>query len=128
MTIYSADFTIVVRGDSIPDFRSPLGSFSNSSSTTGLVSTYAGLATASQPSSPPPSPPLPSVSVSEAESPEPTSIAIPPLHPSDVGNTTQPSPAGKNKNSAPGGLDTEKLKFRLVFILWPAVLGITLAL
>jgi len=127
MTIYSADFTIVVRGDSIPDFRSPLGPFSNSSSTTGLVSTYAGLATtASQPSSSPLLPP--SVSVSEAESSEPTSIAIPPPHPSDAGNTTQPSPAGKNKNSAPGGLDTEKLKFRLVFILWPAVLGITLAL
>lgn len=135
MTIYSADFIIVVRGDSIPGFRSPLGPFSNSSATTGLVSssTYVGLATASQPSSPPlpPPPPSVSVSVSESESSEPTtSIVIPPPRPSDVGNTTvQPSPAGKkNKNSAPGRLDTEKLKFRLVFILWPAALGITLAL
>ncbi|OJA17990.1 hypothetical protein AZE42_09617 [Rhizopogon vesiculosus] len=107
MTIYSADFTFVVRGDSIPNLPSPLGSFP--SSTDGLVSSQAGLAT-----------------VSEAENSGPTSIVIPPLLPSSVGGFNQPS--GKSKNSAAGRLDTEKLKFRLVFILWPAVLGITLAL
>ncbi|KAG0702625.1 hypothetical protein DFH29DRAFT_490849 [Suillus ampliporus] len=116
-TIYSADFSIVVPGDSLPSGSSK-GSGSSSGSTSGdlfFQATSYG--------------PLPSSAESggsSSPSPSPTSIVIPPLRPGDVGNINQPS--GNSRNSAGGRIDIEKLKFRLVFILWPALLGVTMAL
>jgi hypothetical protein len=121
-TIYSAGFTIAVRGNSIPHSLSPLGlEFKFLSSTTGLVSSQAALLTTSQHSS------LSLPSASEADSSnKPTSAGTPPLHLNNIRRTNGPS--GRRKNSAADPVDTERLKFRLVFILWPAVLGVTLAL
>ena len=114
MTVYSADFAIVARGDAVPSLPLPLGSFPNS--TTGLAS----IQTASTSQLPSPS------SASDPESSTSASVVISPFTPNVVGNTSQPS--GRRKNSAGGRVDTERLKFRLVFILWPAMLGVALAL
>jgi hypothetical protein len=121
-TIYSAGFTTAVRVNSISHSPSPLGlKFKFLSSITGLVSSQAALLTTSQHSSP-------SLhSASEAESSnQPTSTGTPPLRPNNIGRTNGPS--GERKNSAADSVNTERLMFRLVFILWPAVLGVTLAL
>jgi hypothetical protein len=121
-TIYSADLTAAVRVNSIPRFPSPLGlRFKFLSSIARLVSSQAALLTTSQHSSP-------SLhSTSEAESSnQPTSTGTPPLHLNNIGRTNGPS--GERKNSAADPVDTERLMFSLVFILWPAVLGVTLAL
>ncbi|KAG1732847.1 uncharacterized protein EDB91DRAFT_1348938 [Suillus paluster] len=116
-TIYSADFTIVVPGDS---FLSSQGSISTSTSGNLFFQ-----ATTSQPLSLSPSSSTSSV-VSGGSMPSSTSIVIPPLRPGDIGNIDQPS--GNSKSSAAGRIDIEKLKFRVVFILWPALLGVTMAL
>ncbi|KAG1780014.1 hypothetical protein EV702DRAFT_1024308 [Suillus placidus] len=96
MIVYSADFTIVVQGDSLP---------TNASAATNT--------------------PLPFSSAGTSSS-SPTSVVIPPLRPGDVGNIDQPS--GNSRSGAAGRIDIEKLKFRVVFILWPALLGVTMAL
>ncbi|KAG1745631.1 hypothetical protein EDB19DRAFT_1632197 [Suillus lakei] len=104
MIIYSSDFTIVVQGDSLPTNASSLAS----STSANLFFQATNL----------PSPSAPSSSSS--------GIVMPPLRPGDVGNINQPS--GNSRSSAAGRIDIEKLKFRVVFILWPALLGVTMAL
>ncbi|KAG1874816.1 hypothetical protein F4604DRAFT_1955217 [Suillus subluteus] len=112
MIIYSADFRIVVQGDSLPTVtNTSASSVANSTTTTSENLFFQATNTPSSSSGPTPSP---------------TNIAIPPLRPGDVGNIDQPSRS--SSSSAAGRIDIEKLKFRVVFILWPALLGVTMAL
>lgn len=51
--------------------------------------------------------------------------------PSSASSLTVPTQSGRTvaqTNSAAGRMDMEKIKFRLVFILWPALMGITMAM
>ncbi|KIY47724.1 hypothetical protein FISHEDRAFT_74390 [Fistulina hepatica ATCC 64428] len=41
---------------------------------------------------------------------------------------SEPFPQGRSRNSAAFKLDLEKLKFQLVFIVWPAMIGISMAM
>ncbi|KAG2346463.1 hypothetical protein BDR05DRAFT_855055, partial [Suillus weaverae] len=107
MIVYSADFTIVVQGDSLPTNASAVASSTSTSENLFFQATNT---------------PLPSAGTS---TPSPTSVVIPPLRPGDVGNIDQPS--GNSRSGAAGRIDIEKLKFRVVFILWPALLGVTMA-
>ncbi|KAG1833634.1 hypothetical protein DFJ58DRAFT_918068 [Suillus subalutaceus] len=111
MIIYSADFRIVVQGDSLPTVTNANASSVANSTTTSENLFFQATNTPSSSSGPTPSP---------------TNIAIPPLRPGDVGNIDQPSRS--SSSSAAGRIDIEKLKFRVVFILWPALLGVTMAL
>lgn len=109
MVIYSADFGIVVQGDSLP---TPTNASASSRSTSQNLFFQATR--------------TPSLSLAPSDSGTSTSTpgsVIPPLRPGDVGTIDQPS-----RNSAAGRIDIEKLKFRVVFILWPALLGVTMAL
>ncbi|KAH7907446.1 hypothetical protein BJ138DRAFT_1129162 [Hygrophoropsis aurantiaca] len=54
----------------------------------------------------------------------PTTYTAPPLRPGDIGYV----PKSQQQKSAGRRIDIEKVKFRLVFILWPALIGITMAL
>ncbi|KAG1853291.1 hypothetical protein C8R48DRAFT_723493 [Suillus tomentosus] len=109
MVIYSADFGIVVQGDSLPTPTNASASSRSTSQNLFFQATH-----------------TPSLSLAPSDSgtstPTPGSV-IPPLRPGDVGTIDQPS-----RNSAAGRIDIEKLKFRVVFILWPALLGVTMAL
>ncbi|TFY83278.1 hypothetical protein EWM64_g717 [Hericium alpestre] len=66
---------------------------------------------------------------SQAAIATPTTVSAPPL-PSHDSNEKQsgPSENGEQRNAAVGRMDMEKIKFRLVFILWPALMGITMAM
>ncbi|KAG2125691.1 hypothetical protein DEU56DRAFT_961501 [Suillus clintonianus] len=119
MIIYSADFTIVIQGDSLPTSTSASSSLGVTSSSTSTSQNLFFQATSAS------SPSAPSSSGSETPTPSATNIVMPPLRPGDVGNINQP--AGNSRNSG-GRIDIEKLKFRVVFILWPALLGVTMAL
>ncbi|KAG2125693.1 hypothetical protein DEU56DRAFT_824592 [Suillus clintonianus] len=116
MIIYSADFTIVVKGGSFPTSASSLA-VTSSSTSENLFFQATSAASPSAPSS--------SESGSETPMPSARNIVMPPLRPGDVSNVNQPS--GNSRNSG-GRIDIEKLKFRVVFILWPALLGVTMAL
>ncbi|KAG2360822.1 hypothetical protein BDR07DRAFT_1608322 [Suillus spraguei] len=107
MIIYSADFAIVARGDSLP-------AGTNTNATRGSSSTTSTQNLFFQATN----------SLMSSSTPSPTSIVMPPLRPDDIGNVNQPS---RSAGSA-GRIDIEKLKFRVVFILWPALLGVTMAL
>ncbi|KAG2031112.1 hypothetical protein BDR03DRAFT_973419 [Suillus americanus] len=115
MIIYSADFRIVAQGDSLrlPNVTNANASASASSVANSTTTTSQNLffQATNTPSS------------SSSSTPSPTSVVIPPLRPGDVGNIDQPA-----RSSAAGRIDIEKLKFRVVFILWPALLGVTMAL
>lgn len=109
MVIYSADFGIVVQGDSLPAPTNASASLRSTSQNLFFQATR-----------------TPSLSLAPSDSGTSTSTpgsVIPPLRPGDVGTIDQPS-----RNSAAGRIDIEKLKFRVVFILWPALLGVTMAL
>ncbi|KAG2753737.1 hypothetical protein P692DRAFT_20721588 [Suillus brevipes Sb2] len=113
MIIYSADFKIMpVTGDTLS---------TNASSVTSSTSENLFFQATTTPSL---SAPAPSGSGPSTQSP--TNNAVPPLRPGDVGNINQPS--SNSRNGAAGRIDIEKLKFRVVFILWPALLGVTMAL
>jgi hypothetical protein len=115
MTIYSADFKIVpVQGDSLLTNASSVASSSSTSANLFFQATNT------------PSLSAPAPSGSGTLTSNPTSNTVPPLRPGDVGNINQPS--GNSRNGAAGRIDIEKLKFRVVFILWPALLGVTMAL
>ncbi|KAG2095137.1 uncharacterized protein F5147DRAFT_584744 [Suillus discolor] len=112
MVIYSADFKIVVQGDSLPTLTNASASARSTSQNLFFQATHT------------PSLLTPSLAPSESGTSTPTpGNVIPPLRPGDVGNIDQPS-----RNSAAGRIDIEKLKFRVVFIFWPALLGVTMAL
>jgi hypothetical protein len=112
MIIYSADFKIVVQGDSLPTKTNVNASSVATSSATTSTSQNLFFQASNTPSS--------------ESTPTPTNIVIPPLRPGDVGNIDQPSKS--RLGNAAGRIDIEKLKFRVVFILWPALLGVTMAL
>ncbi|KAG1730719.1 hypothetical protein EDD22DRAFT_973951 [Suillus occidentalis] len=115
MIIYSADFKIIpIPGDTLP---------TNASSLTSSSSENLFFQATNTPSL---SAPAPTPSGSGTPTPSPTNNAVPPLRPGDVGNINQPS--SNSRNAAAGRIDIEKLKFRVVFILWPALLGVTMAL
>ncbi|KAG2131521.1 hypothetical protein BD769DRAFT_1775071 [Suillus cothurnatus] len=111
MIIYSADFKIVVQGDSLPT-KTNMNASSMASSMASSTSQNLFFQATNTPSS--------------ESTPTPTNIVIPPLRPGDVGNIDQPSKS--RLGNAAGRIDIEKLKFRVVFILWPALLGVTMAL
>ncbi|KAG1813667.1 uncharacterized protein BJ212DRAFT_1588642 [Suillus subaureus] len=114
MIIYSADFRIAVQGDSLPTATHLNASSVTSSSSTTSENLFFQATT------------TPSSSSGSTPSPSLTNLAIPPLRPGDVGNIDQPSRS--RLGNAAGRIDIEKLKFRVVFILWPALLGVTMAL
>ena len=79
---------------------------------------------------------LPNTTIVSALAPRPTvapaNAGIPPVteeeaaeHSKHDGQRPQTSDAGGNAGQR---IDLERLKFRLVFILWPALVGITMAL
>ncbi|KAG1786916.1 uncharacterized protein HD556DRAFT_1247500 [Suillus plorans] len=111
MVIYSADFGIVVQGDSLPTPTNASASSRSTSQNLFFQATHTPSLSLA-----------PSESGTSASTSTPGSV-IPPLRPGDVGTIDQPS-----RNSAAGRIDIEKLKFRVVFILWPALLGVTMAL
>ncbi|KAG2065642.1 hypothetical protein BDR04DRAFT_1172901 [Suillus decipiens] len=116
MIIYSADFAIVVRGDSLPAGTNI--NTNTNTNTTGSASSPARSTTSTQNLF------FQATNLPSSSTPSPTSIVMPPLRPDDIGNVNRPS---RSAGSA-GRIDIEKLKFRVVFILWPALLGVTMAL
>ncbi|KIK95789.1 hypothetical protein PAXRUDRAFT_355644 [Paxillus rubicundulus Ve08.2h10] len=66
--------------------------------------------------------------ISSNRSSEPSTVVVPPSRPGNVGGQ-QPQGARQAKsNSAGRRFDVEKIKFRLVFVIWPVLMGITMAL
>ncbi|KAG2151568.1 uncharacterized protein EDB93DRAFT_262620 [Suillus bovinus] len=121
MVIYSADFRIVAQGDSIP---TPTNANASAGASSAVGSTSGNLFFQATRTLSPSVSPSSSLSGSESGTSTSTpSTVMPPLRPGDVGSIDQPS-----RNSAAGRIDIEKLKFRVVFILWPALLGVTMAL
>ncbi|KAH7925236.1 hypothetical protein BV22DRAFT_1195311 [Leucogyrophana mollusca] len=70
------------------------------------------------------SPSLSGSSTSSSSKSSPPAYTAPPLRPGDVGF----QPGSQQSKNAGRHIDIEKVKFRLVFILWPALIGITMAL
>ncbi|KAF7792656.1 hypothetical protein EIP86_003753 [Pleurotus ostreatoroseus] len=81
---------------------------------------------------------LPNTTITSALAPRPTSsrayaVATPvtPLDQSQVGDArthTDGAMQRQRSDAGSGRVDLERLKFRMVFILWPALVGITMAL
>ena len=79
---------------------------------------------------------LPNTTVTSALAPRPTSsrayaVATPvtPLAQGQVGDAqTHAGDAMQKSDAGSGRVDLERLKFRMVFILWPTLVGITMAL
>ncbi|GBE84629.1 predicted protein [Sparassis crispa] len=109
LTVYTADFTITMMSDMTPY--------------TGLEAPRADEGSTSV------SIALPSISTSPSASPSSSTTT-------GASATTMQNPyADKKKTGAGGGnlwrrtsVDLERAKFRLVFILWPVLIGITMAL
>ncbi|KAF8836794.1 hypothetical protein BDN67DRAFT_936311 [Paxillus ammoniavirescens] len=114
IVIYSADFTINPANTTHVSATSTVGVGSGSSSN----STSAARTSATGPAP-----------ISSNRSSEPSTVVVPPSRPGDVGGQQQSQGSRQPKsNSAGRRIDIEKIKFRLVFVIWPVLMGITMAL
>ncbi|KIJ62321.1 hypothetical protein HYDPIDRAFT_30576 [Hydnomerulius pinastri MD-312] len=111
MIVYSADFTI--NPANTTNIATPTSSGVQSNGTSPVNTSSIGL---------PPG--------SSNKSSQPTSVVIPPQHSADAGTQQQQQQPGlqQGKKNAGRRIDIEKFKFRLVFIIWPVLMGITMAL
>ncbi|KIJ16165.1 hypothetical protein PAXINDRAFT_113943 [Paxillus involutus ATCC 200175] len=108
IVVYSADFMINAANTTHASATSTVGG--NSTSTARTSSTG----------------PAP---ISSNRSSEPSTVVVPPSRPGDVGGQQQSQGSRQAKsNSAGRRIDIEKIKFRLVFVIWPVLMGITMAL
>ncbi|PCH37198.1 hypothetical protein WOLCODRAFT_167375 [Wolfiporia cocos MD-104 SS10] len=134
LVIYTADFTITAMDDT-PPWQGEAKALAQTASTTSSGSSYASFPAASTlPFS------LGSMNFSTAQSVMPTTmskISTSVASASSSSSTIEPDNPymNKAKTGASGGLlwkrtavDLERVKFRLVFILWPALIGMTMAL
>ncbi|KAA1467538.1 hypothetical protein DENSPDRAFT_251109 [Dentipellis sp. KUC8613] len=122
-TVYSSRFTItgMAGSDSTNVSTIPVGALTNSDTSGAVPYKTAPIFTVV----------LPGTTLTSSQLPvqTPTTISAPslPSHSSEAKSPEQPEKADQ-RNGVVGRVDMEKLKFRLVFILWPALMGITMAM
>ncbi|KAF9223085.1 hypothetical protein BS17DRAFT_152889 [Gyrodon lividus] len=115
--VYSADFMIG------PANTTDLNVNVSATPTTGL-----GTGTQSSSTSPAHTSSMGPAPLSSNRSSEPSTVVVPPSRP-DAGGQQQPQGSRQGKsNNAGRRIDVEKFKFRLVFVIWPVLMGVTMAL
>ncbi|TFY70472.1 hypothetical protein EVG20_g2531 [Dentipellis fragilis] len=122
-TVYSSRFTVtgMAGSDSTNISTIPVGALTNPDASGAIPYKTAPIFTIV----------LPGTTLTSSQLPvqTPTTISAPslPSHGSEAKSPEQPEKASQ-RNGVVGRVDMEKLKFRLVFILWPALMGITMAM